>query len=92
MNGKLPRVRLLRAPHSERLEPKTKRVSAWMDDMPRPFLICEAQLQAGILVGCRLMAYQRSGFVFMLACLGLSNTGNNVLKGADHGGSQDPKD
>jgi hypothetical protein len=38
---------------------------------------------------CRLMAYERSGFVFMLACPGLSHSGNNVLEGSDHGGSQD---
>ena len=37
----------------------------------------------------RLMAYQRSGFVFILAWPGLSHCGNNVLEGSNHGGSQD---
>jgi hypothetical protein len=38
------------------------------------------------------MAYQRSGFVFMLACPGRSQSVDNILKGSDHGGSQDSKD
>ena len=63
-----------------------------MDDMPRPFLLCGAQSRAGIPTGCRLMASQGSGVVFMLACPGLPHTGNNVLKGSDHCGSQDSKD